>query len=144
MFRQATTPALRATASASKQQARSFVSKAQFIGRLGATPEKGTTAAGKEYFRYTIAVNKPPRRDAEGKVILDEAGYPTRESSWFTLFNFRDGPVTGNLENLAAGSLLYVEANIDTVSNTNADGTPNKQYVFRETSHRVLSKPRSE
>ncbi|ODO05151.1 hypothetical protein L198_01839 [Cryptococcus wingfieldii CBS 7118] len=169
MFRQATTPALRATASASKQQARSFVSKAQFIGRLGAAPEKGTTAAGKEYLRYTIAVSKPPRRDAEGseyQVILDEAGCecpatkhppsrlfpstnakfadPARESSWFTLFNFREGPAGGSLENLAAGSLLYVEANIDTVSNTNADGTPNKQYLFRETSHRVLSKPRSE
>ncbi|ODN81837.1 hypothetical protein L202_02200 [Cryptococcus amylolentus CBS 6039] len=144
MFRQATTPALRATASASKQQARSFVSKAQFIGRLGATPEKGTTAAGREYLRYALAVSKPPKRDAEGKVILDEAGYPARESSWFTLFSFRQGNAAGSLENLAAGSLLYVEANIDTVSGTNADGTPNKQYLFRETSHRVLSKPRSE
>ncbi|ODO09993.1 hypothetical protein I350_02217 [Cryptococcus amylolentus CBS 6273] len=161
MFRQATTPALRATASASKQQARSFVSKAQFIGRLGATPEKGTTAAGREYLRYALAVSKPPKRDAEGSEsplcpatkhspsrlfpgTKAKFADPARESSWFTLFSFRQGNAAGSLENLAAGSLLYVEANIDTVSGTNADGTPNKQYLFRETSHRVLSKPRSE
>ncbi|WVQ73265.1 hypothetical protein IAR50_002833 [Cryptococcus sp. DSM 104548] len=144
MFRQSTLPALRATASASKQQTRSFISKAQFIGRLGAAPEKGTTANGKDYYKYALAVSKPPRRDAEGKVILDESGYPVRESSWFTLFNFREGVAAGSLENLPAGSLLYVEASIDSVTNTGADGNPNKQYLFKETSHRVISRPRSE
>ncbi|KIR24988.1 hypothetical protein I307_05098, partial [Cryptococcus deuterogattii 99/473] len=51
------------------------------------------------------------------------------DPSWFTIFNFNER-AEARIESLVPGSLLYVE------------GT--KQYVFREVSHKVLSKPRQE
>ncbi|OCF30435.1 hypothetical protein I317_07901 [Kwoniella heveanensis CBS 569] len=144
MFRSAAVPALRA-ARAPLNQTRSFVSKAQIVGRLGAAPEKGTTANGREFYRYSLAVTKPPKRDAEGKPVLDEQGYPVRESNWFTVFNFNERAAE-SVQKLQAGSLLYVEANIDTITNPpTAEGQPgNKSYVFRESSHKVLSRPKGE
>ncbi|WVR06459.1 hypothetical protein IAU60_003490 [Kwoniella sp. DSM 27419] len=143
MFRSTALPSLRAMRA--PLQARTFVSKAQLVGRLGAAPEKATTSSGQEYYRYALAVSKPPKKDAEGKLVLDEQGYPVRDSSWFTVFNFNERNAE-YLEKLQAGSLLYVEANIDTITSApSEDGTPGvKQYVFRETSHRVLSKPKAE
>ncbi|KGB75021.3 hypothetical protein CNBG_0859 [Cryptococcus deuterogattii R265] len=93
-----------------------------------------------------LAVSKAPKRDADGKVILDEGGYPVRaDPSWFTIFNFNER-AEARIESLVPGSLLYVEANIDTITSPAAtDGSPGtKQYVFREVSHKVLSKPRQE
>ncbi|WRT67912.1 uncharacterized protein IL334_004886 [Kwoniella shivajii] len=142
MFRSTALPSLKAIRVPA--QTRSFVSKAQLVGRLGAAPEKGTTSSGQEYFRYNLAVTKPPRKDAEGKPVLDEQGYPVRDSSWFTVFNFRERAAE-SLERLQPGSLLYVEAQIDTITTPPAGDQPgSKQYVFRENSHRVLSKPKSE
>ncbi|WWC62728.1 uncharacterized protein I303_105325 [Kwoniella dejecticola CBS 10117] len=141
MFRPTVLKSLRAPT----QQTRSFVSKAQLVGRLGAAPEKGITASGQDYYRYSLAVTKPAKRDAEGKPVLDDQGYPIRDSSWFTVFNFRENAAAA-VERLQAGSLLYVEAQIDTVTTPPpAEGQPgNKQYVFRETSHKVLSRPKTE
>ncbi|WWC88516.1 uncharacterized protein L201_003427 [Kwoniella dendrophila CBS 6074] len=143
MLRSTASPALKALRAPAFS--RSFVSKAQLVGRLGAAPEKGTTASGQDYYRYSLAVQKPAKRDAEGKPVLDEQGYPVRESSWFTVFNFRERAAE-QAERLQAGSLLYVEANIDTITTPpSAEGQPgNKQYVFRELSHKVLSKPKGE
>ncbi|OWZ72501.1 hypothetical protein AYX14_02106 [Cryptococcus neoformans] len=142
MFR----PLARTAAPAARAHARSFVSRATFVGRLGTAPEKSTTSAGQPYYKYPLAVSKPPKRDAEGKVILAEGGYPVRaDPSWFTIFNFNER-AEARIESLVPGSLLYVEANIDTITSPAAtDGSPGtKQYVFREVSHKVLSKPRQE
>ncbi|XAO21491.1 hypothetical protein I312_100242 [Cryptococcus bacillisporus CA1280] len=143
MFR----PAIaRPAASLARPLARTFVSRATFVGRLGTAPEKSTTSAGQPYYKYPLAVSKPPKRDADGKVILDEGGYPVRaDPSWFTIFNFNER-AEARIESLVPGSLLYVEANIDTITSpAAADGAPGtKQYVFREVSHKVLSKPRQE
>ncbi|OWZ61284.1 hypothetical protein AYX15_06511 [Cryptococcus neoformans] len=67
------------------------------------------------------------------------------DPSWFTIFNFNER-AEARIESLVPGSLLYVEANIDTITSPAAtDGSPGtKQYVFREVSHKVLSKPRQE
>lgn len=86
MFR----PSLARTAAPlARAHARSFVSRATFVGRLGTAPEKSTTSAGQPYYKYPLAVSKPPKRDAEGsksrplpprpcsppaEVILDEGG----------------------------------------------------------------------
>ncbi|WWC96239.1 hypothetical protein V866_003106 [Kwoniella sp. B9012] len=144
MFRSTAFKSIRAPLQA-QTQTRTFVSKAQLVGRLGAAPEKGTTSGGQDYYRYSLAVTKPGKRDAEGKPVLDEQGYPVRESSWFTVFNFKERAAEA-LEKLQPGSLLYVEAQIDTITTPPpADGQPgSKQYVFRESSHRVLSKPKSD
>lgn len=62
MFR----PLARTAAPAARAHARSFVSRATFVGRLGTAPEKSTTSAGQPYYKYPLAVSKPPKRDAEG------------------------------------------------------------------------------
>ncbi|WVQ83033.1 hypothetical protein IAT38_005171 [Cryptococcus sp. DSM 104549] len=141
MFRANAIPALR-SARAQVQQTRSFVSKAQFVGRLGAAPERHSTQAGTSYFKYAIATNKPPKKDADGKLITDANGYPVRETNWYTIFNFNDRQAE-YLEKLVPGSLLFVEATIDVLTTPAAvEGEAgSKQYVFRESSHRVLSKP---
>ncbi|WVN90609.1 uncharacterized protein L203_105850 [Cryptococcus depauperatus CBS 7841] len=140
LFRTSTTSCR--TAAIGLNQARTFMSKATFIGRLGQVPEKATTSNGIPYYRYALAVSKPPKRDAEGKVIIDESGFPVRESSWFTIFSFNER-AEASLQNLAPGTLLYVEANIDAnvLPPTSEGAPPNKTYLFRESSHKVLSRP---
>lgn len=63
MFRPAVA---RPAASLARAPARSFVSRATFVGRLGTAPEKSTTSAGQPYYKYPLAVSKPPKRDADG------------------------------------------------------------------------------
>ncbi|KIR57081.1 hypothetical protein I315_00242 [Cryptococcus gattii Ru294] len=63
MFRPAVA---RPAASLARPSARSFVSRATFVGRLGTAPEKSTTSAGQPYYKYPLAVSKPPKRDADG------------------------------------------------------------------------------
>ncbi|KAK6908050.1 hypothetical protein I203_102051 [Kwoniella mangroviensis CBS 8507] len=70
MFRSTALKSLRAPLQA-QTQTRSFVSKAQLVGRLGAAPEKGTTSGGQDYYRYSLAVTKPGKRDAEGSELMD-------------------------------------------------------------------------
>nr|ODN89844.1 hypothetical protein L204_06121 [Cryptococcus depauperatus CBS 7855] len=132
LFRTSTTSCR--TAAIGLNQARTFMSKATFIGRLGQVPEKATTSNGIPYYRYALAVSKPPKRDAEG--------IPVRESSWFTIFSFNER-AEASLQNLAPGTLLYVEANIDAnvLPPTSEGAPPNKTYLFRESSHKVLSRP---
>lgn len=82
MFR----PLARTAAPAARAHARSFVSRATFVGRLGTAPEKSTTSAGQPYYKYPLAVSKPPKRDAEGSTSLPlaplaPAHHPQRSSS---------------------------------------------------------------
>lgn len=84
MFR----PSLARTAAPlARAHARSFVSRATFVGRLGTAPEKSTTSAGQPYYKYPLAVSKPPKRDAEGSksrppppapVLTTRRGHPRR------------------------------------------------------------------
>lgn len=82
MFR----PLARTAAPAARAHTRSFVSRATFVGRLGTAPEKSTTSAGQPYYKYPLAVSKPPKRDAEGSTSLPlppraPAHHPQRSSS---------------------------------------------------------------
>ncbi|KIR68662.1 hypothetical protein I314_01085, partial [Cryptococcus bacillisporus CA1873] len=127
MFR----PAIaRPAASLARPLARTFVSRATFVGRLGTAPEKSTTTAGQPYYKYPLAVSKPPKRDADGskspsppparpahhlqrssstKAAVTSRTDPVRaDPSWFTIFNFNER-AEARIESLVPGSLLYVE-----------------------------------
>ncbi|ADV22066.1 hypothetical protein I305_02021 [Cryptococcus gattii E566] len=170
MFRPAVA---RPAASLARAPARSFVSRATFVGRLGTAPEKSTTSAGQPYYKYPLAVSKPPKRDADGSKspprvtppsvprhpLTTRRGHPRRRrlslpAQTPSVLTPRGSPSSTSTSAPRPGSSLSCLApcsmskvpNIDTITSpAAADGAPGtKQYVFREVSHKVLSKPRQE
>ncbi|KAK4684982.1 single-strand DNA-binding protein, partial [Tremellales sp. Uapishka_1] len=128
MFRQSLLSSAKAVP---KMQARAY-SKATIIGRLGAPPVEKTSANGKPYFHYPLAVSKPPKKNADGN--------PIRDTNWFTIFAFnpRFGEYASSME---TGNLYMVEAEIDILTGeANADGFPTKEITLREITHRILDK----
>lgn len=59
------------------------------IGHLGAEPELVTTSTGREVVRYVVATSRGPRDD--------------RQTSWFRITSFSEGPSRDHLLNLPKG-----------------------------------------
>ncbi|GFZ45029.1 hypothetical protein JCM24511_02755 [Saitozyma sp. JCM 24511] len=130
-------PTLRAAAN----QHRTMYSKATIVGRLGAAPAAKEGANGKSYYIYSLASSKPPRRNANGEIILGEDGRPVRDTNWFSIFNFAENAAPG-MDRLQAGDLVMVEASLDTRALGGAEGEPvRKEIVLREINHRILDRP---
>ncbi|KAK9383158.1 uncharacterized protein V2V93DRAFT_356943 [Kockiozyma suomiensis] len=81
------------TRSFSSSAARNDLARLSLIGRLGTDIEKQTSANGREYARYTVAVR--PSRNSE--------------TSWYHVVCF-DSNLSYLVENYRKGSLVYVEA----------------------------------
>ncbi|KAL1408200.1 hypothetical protein Q8F55_005005 [Vanrija albida] len=113
--------------------------KATLLGRLGSTPSVHETQDGRKFVTYNLAVPKPPKRDADGKVVLGPDGFPVRDTNWFTVFNFIPNSVEYLVE-LQPGTQLLVEANLESRSSTDEAGNHQKDLFLRELSHKIVSK----
>merc|ERR1711939_1046041 len=77
------------------------VAKMILVGRIGATPNVGTTRNDKPYVSYKIATTDPYVPPREG----EEPTQPT--TSWHTIFAY--GPAVERLQTLEKGTLVMVE-----------------------------------
>jgi hypothetical protein len=68
------------------------VAKATFIGRLGGTPTVHQTANGKEFVRYSIATNRPPKRDDAGEMVKSEDGCKCSRRVAFDFWTLTSSP----------------------------------------------------
>ncbi|RSH90973.1 hypothetical protein EHS25_010149 [Saitozyma podzolica] len=123
-------PTLRAAAN----QHRTMYSKATIVGRLGAAPAAKEGANGKSYYIYSLASSKPPRRNANGEIILGEDGRPVRDTNWFSIFNFAENAAPG-MDRLQAGDLVMVEGRRVSVSVIDRSGDAEDQSARAASLH---------
>ena len=89
-----TAPAMLSTAAARTFSTTrpSLLARMQLIGRLADAPELTPTSTGREMVRYALAVSNGPK---------DEQG--NRQTSWFRVASFQDGPGRDVLLSLPKG-----------------------------------------
>ncbi|KAK9449402.1 uncharacterized protein V1518DRAFT_415905 [Limtongia smithiae] len=95
-----------ATRPFSATPAASDLARITLIGRLGADPERLTSANGRDYARYSVAVSSPQRNG---------------ETSWYHVVSF-DPNLDYLSNNFTKGALVYVEANATLQPFETADG----------------------
>ncbi|KAL6852078.1 hypothetical protein J3F83DRAFT_757164 [Trichoderma novae-zelandiae] len=126
---------LRRTAAASAGAARAFstssprsVARITIIGNLADTPEPQTGGAGsKEYVRYSVASNSGTKDN--------------RQTSWFRVTGFVDGPRKDFMLSLPKGTLVYVEGDASINSYTDSTNQVRHGLNIVQRSIEVLKRP---
>ncbi|EFY93371.1 ssDNA-binding protein, mitochondrial [Metarhizium acridum] len=127
---------LRRAAVASAGAARSFstssprsVARISIIGNLADTPEIQPTSSGREILKYAVASNTGPKDN--------------RQTSWFRVTSFAEGPRKDFLLSLPKGAMVYVEgdATISTYQDPNGQTRSGLNIVQR--SIEVLKRPQN-
>ncbi|KHN99511.1 ssDNA binding protein [Metarhizium album ARSEF 1941] len=127
---------LRRATAASAGAARSFstssprsVARISIIGNLADTPEIQPTSTGREILKYSVASNTGPRDN--------------RQTSWFRVTSFVEGPRKDFLLSLPKGAMVYVEgdATINTYQDSNGQTRSALNVVQRNIE--VLKRPQN-
>ncbi|KAL7950488.1 hypothetical protein V8C42DRAFT_306659 [Trichoderma barbatum] len=129
LFRRATVATAGAARAFSTSSPRS-VARITIIGHLADSPEGltgGNPENPKEYVRYTVASNSGPK--------------DSRQTSWFRVTGFVEGPRKDFIMGLAKGTMVYVEgdASISTYTDSNNQNRQGLSIVQR--SIEVLKRP---
>ncbi|KAF3480742.1 uncharacterized protein GIQ15_06089 [Arthroderma uncinatum] len=135
MFRQSTFRALgNAAGLATSNVSRAFSSTARrdfarltLVGRLGMEPEVTTSVNGREYIRYHIATSYGPRDN--------------KQTSWFRIMSFVDGPARDNLLSLPKGTLMLVEGDASLRVVEEGEGKKSSVLNVVQRTYEVLSRP---
>ncbi|PNS15370.1 Single-stranded DNA-binding protein RIM1, mitochondrial [Sphaceloma murrayae] len=109
------------------------LARMQLIGRLADKPEAVSTQTGRELIRYALGVSAGPK---------DESG--NRQTSWFRVASFTEGPQKDLLLNLPKGTLLYLDADARMDTFQAADGTNQTRLNLVQRSFETLSRPRNQ
>ncbi|KAL6833383.1 hypothetical protein J3E69DRAFT_139434 [Trichoderma sp. SZMC 28015] len=106
------------------------VARITIIGHLADSPEGMTAGSGeslKEYVRYTVASNSGPK-DA-------------RQTSWFRVTGFVDGPRRDFIMGLPKGSMVYVEGDASINTYTDSNGQNRQGLSIIQRNIEVLKRP---
>ncbi|KFH48879.1 Single-stranded DNA-binding protein-like protein [Hapsidospora chrysogenum ATCC 11550] len=124
----------RRTTAASAGAARSFsttsprsIAKMSIIGNLADTPELHQTSNGRELVRYAVASNTGPRDN--------------RQTSWFRITSFNEGPRRDFLLSLPKGCLVYIEGDAAIKQYEDAEGNSRSALNIVQRSIEVLKRP---
>ncbi|KAG8623183.1 hypothetical protein KVT40_008159 [Elsinoe batatas] len=109
------------------------LARMQLIGRLADKPELVSTQTGRELVRYALGVSAGPK---------DESG--NRQTSWFRVASFTDGPQKDFLLNLPKGTLLYLDADARMDTFQAADGTNQSRLNLVQRNLEMLSRPKNQ
>ncbi|KAH7328491.1 putative ssDNA binding protein [Stachybotrys elegans] len=118
MFRRATASAAGAARSFSTSSPRS-IARIQIVGNLADTPELQATSTGREIVKFAVASNTGPKEN--------------RQTSWFRVTSFREGPTRDYLLSLPKGSLVFLEgdATMSTYQDANGQTRSSLSIVHR-------------
>ncbi|KAJ8611363.1 hypothetical protein MRB53_038033 [Persea americana] len=112
---------------------RASLAKMSLIGRLASAPELLTTPSGRELLRYAVGVNTGPKE--------------AKETSWYQIASFSEGPQRDLILGLPKGTLVFVEAESRMRKVETGDGGGKPAYrldlVQRTGSIDVLSRPQA-
>ncbi|KEY71882.1 hypothetical protein S7711_06023 [Stachybotrys chartarum IBT 7711] len=103
------------------------VARISIIGNLADTPELQATSSGREVLRYAVASNSGPRSN--------------RQTSWFRVTSFAEGPQRDYMLGIPKGSMVLVEgdASISTYQDSNGQNRSNFNVIQRNLD--VLRRP---
>ncbi|OAA38125.1 ssDNA binding protein [Metarhizium rileyi] len=127
---------LRRATAASAGAARSFstssprsLARISIIGNLADTPEIQPTSSGREILKYSVASNHGPKDN--------------RQTSWFRVTSFAEGPRKDFLLSLPKGAMVFVEG--DAAMNTYQDpnGQTRSSLNIVQRSIEVLKRPQN-
>ncbi|KAL1296562.1 hypothetical protein AAFC00_000062 [Neodothiora populina] len=125
-----TASSLNATARAFSTTRPSLLARMQLIGRLADSPELNETSTGRQMIRYSVGVSTGAR---------DENG--NRQTSWFRIASFNEGPSRDLLLGLPKGTLLHVEAEARMDTFQGQDGQQQTRLNLVQRSFEALSRP---
>ncbi|KZF19153.1 nucleic acid-binding protein [Xylona heveae TC161] len=108
---------------------RNQLAKMTLIGRLAADPELTATSSGQEMVRYAIGTSYGPKDN--------------RQTSWFRIASFDDGPRRDYLLSLQKGTLLYLEGDATMRTYEDSEGKSRSSLNIVQRSIEVLKRPNS-
>ncbi|CAG9972073.1 unnamed protein product [Clonostachys byssicola] len=124
----------RRAAVASASTARAFsttsprsIAKISIIGNLADTPELYQTSSGREIVRYAVASNSGPKEN--------------RQTSWFRVATFAEGPRRDFMLSLPRGAMVYVEGDASVNVYQDADGKNRSSLNIVQRTIEVLKRP---
>ncbi|KAG5963327.1 hypothetical protein E4U58_003594 [Claviceps cyperi] len=126
LFRCATAASAGAARSFSTSTPRS-VARISIIGHLADTPEALTTSTGKEIVKYAVASNRGPKEN--------------RQTSWFRITSFADGPRRDFMLGLSKGTLVFVEGEASMQNYQDKEGQTRTALRITQRNIEVLKRP---
>jgi single stranded DNA-binding protein len=103
------------------------VAKISIIGNLADTPELQQTSSGRDIVRYAVASNTGPKDN--------------RQTSWFRVASFAEGPRRDFMLSLPKGSMVYVEGDATMATYQDAQGANRSALNIVQRSIEVLKRP---
>ncbi|KAK8143924.1 hypothetical protein G3M48_006544 [Beauveria asiatica] len=128
-LRRAAAPAASAARAFSTSSPRS-VARITIVGNLADTPEVVTTNSGREIIKYAVASNSGPREN--------------RQTSWFRVTSFAEGPRKEYLMTLPKGTSVFVEGDASTGTYQDKDGQTRNSFNIVQRNIEVLRRPQSQ
>ncbi|KAM0665393.1 hypothetical protein ACQRIT_006248 [Beauveria bassiana] len=129
LFRRAAAPAASAARAFSTSSPRS-VARITIVGNLADTPEVVTTNSGREIIKYAVASNSGSREN--------------RQTSWFRVTSFAEGPRKDYLLTLPKGTSVFVEGDASTGTYQDKDGQTRNSFNIVQRNIEVLRRPQSQ
>ncbi|KIE02902.1 ssDNA binding protein, partial [Metarhizium majus ARSEF 297] len=128
LLRRATVASAGAARSFSTSSPRS-VARISIIGNLADTPEIQPTSSGREILKYAVASNTGPKDN--------------RQTSWFRVTSFAEGPRKDFLLSLPKGAMVYVEGDATMSTYQDPNGQTRSGLSIVQRSIEVLKRPQN-
>ncbi|KAI9837461.1 MAG: hypothetical protein M1819_007109 [Sarea resinae] len=103
------------------------LAKMTIIGRLAADPEITATSTGQEMVRYAVGTSYGPKDN--------------RQTSWFRVASFDEGPRRDFLMSLGKGTLIYLEGEARMRSFEDGEGKQRTALSILQRQIEVLKRP---
>ncbi|KAG5975958.1 hypothetical protein E4U13_000264 [Claviceps humidiphila] len=129
LFRRATAASVGAARSFSTSTPRS-IARISIIGNLADTPEVFTTSTGKEMIKYAVASNHGTKDN--------------RQTSWFKVTNFVEGPRRDYMLSLSKGTLVFVEGEASLRNYQDKEGQTRTALNITQRNIEVLKRPQTD
>ncbi|KAJ6446526.1 primosome PriB/single-strand DNA-binding protein [Purpureocillium lavendulum] len=105
------------------------VARISIIGNLADTPELQPTSSGREILKYAVASNSGPKDN--------------RQTSWFRVTSFAEGPRRDFLLSLPKGAMVFVEGDASISTYQDANGQTRSSLNVVQRSIEVLKRPQN-
>ncbi|KAG6001774.1 hypothetical protein E4U21_003819 [Claviceps maximensis] len=126
LLRRATAAPAGACRSFSTSSPRSLA-RMTIIGRLADAPEARTASSGREVLKFTVATSHGNKEN--------------RQTSWFRITSFVEGPRKDYMLSLPKGTMMYIEGDAAMTSYQDKDGQPRSSLSIIQRNFEILKRP---
>ncbi|KAI9874557.1 MAG: ssDNA-binding protein, mitochondrial [Pleopsidium flavum] len=103
------------------------IAKMTIVGRLAAEPELTATSTGQEMVKYAVGTSYGPKDN--------------KQTSWFRVASFDEGPRRDYLLGLGKGTLIYVEGDASMRQYDDSEGKRQSALSITQRNIEVLKRP---